>query len=155
MIERQISASLVNKIVNDPSVLPWVCGPVEGPLDLTEAIESGNYIALFGEYGGFLFWKVSDGIYDAHSAVLPEGRGKWALRAAHQALSWMFGEGAAAEIMMTVPKGNLAVRTLVRVLKAKPLGKIENGWWLDGKSVDADVFSLTKADWEQCLLQHH
>lgn len=155
MIERQLSASNVNRIVNDPSVLPWVCGPVEGQLDLTEAIESGNYIALFGEHGGFLFWKVADGIYDAHSAVLPGGRGKWALSAAHQALAWMFDEHDALEIMMTVPKGNMAVRALVRSIKAKPLGKIENGWFIGGKPVDADIYSLTKADWEQCLLQYH
>lgn len=155
MIERQSSAALVNQIINHPSIYPWVCGPIEGPLDLTKLIESGNYIALFGEYGGFLFWKLKDGIYDAHSAVLPRGRGRWALDTAHQALAWMFGKEHAFEIMMSVPKGNLAVRALVRSLKAAPVGTIENGWWIDGKPVAADIFSLMKADWERCLLQHH
>lgn len=155
MIERQSSAVLVNEIINHPSIHPWVCGPIKGPLDVTESIEDGSYTALFGEHGGFLFWKMGGGIYDAHSAVLPEGRGKWAIRSAHEALRWMFEKEDAQEIMMTVPKGNIAVRALVRVLKAKFRGTIESGWWRDGRAIPCDVYSITKMDWEQCRLPHH
>lgn len=152
MIERQTSAQKVNQVVNHPSVYPWVCGPVSGPLDLSQAIESGDYIALFGEHGGFLFWKVAPGIYDAHSAVLPEGRGRWALDAAREALRQMFASDA-QEILMAVPKGNLAVRALVRVLKAQFRGTIDNGWWNEGRPIPADIYSLIKSDFEQCQLQ--
>lgn len=154
MIERQKSAVLVNEIINHPSVHPWVCGPITGPLDVAESIEDGSYIALFGAHGGFLFWNVGFGIYDAHSAVLPDGRGKWALDAAREALKWMFANGA-LEIMMSVPKGNIAVRALVRTLKAKFRGTIEDGWMRDGRPIPVDVYSMTKADFEQCRLPHH
>lgn len=154
MIERQKSAVLVNEIINHPSIHPWVCGPIEGPLDVTKSIEDGSYTALFGEYGGFLFWNLGRGVFDAHSAVLPEGRGAWAILAAQRSLIWMFDKGGAQEIMMTVPKGNVAVRALVRVLKAKFRGTIENGWWRDGHAIPCDVYSITKTDWEQCQLQH-
>ena len=150
MIERQKSAALVNEIVNHPSVHPWVAGPITGPLDLTESIEDGSYIALMGKYGGFLFWQVKPGIYDAHSAVVPEGRGAWAIRAAHKALRMMFDDEGAQEIMMVCPKGNIAVLTLVRMVKAKFRGTLENGWWRDGKAIPADVFSMTKLDYETC-----
>ncbi len=150
MIERQRTAEHVNCVVNHPSVYPWVRGPIEGPIDLTGLIESGNYVALFGEYGGFLFWNMGQGVYDAHSAVLPEGRGKWAVLAAQHALQWMFEKEDAREIMMAVPKGNLAVRALVRVLQAKFRGTIEDGWIQNGKLVPTDVFSLTKMDWQEC-----
>jgi RimJ/RimL family protein N-acetyltransferase len=150
MIERSMSAERINEIVNHPSVYPWVCGPLSGKLDLTDCINDGRYIALLGEHGGFLFWKVSDGIYDAHSAVLPEGRGSWAIWAAHKALRKMFDEHYAAEIMMAVPKGNIAVRALVRILKAKFRGTIDDGWWRDGRQIPADIYSLTKSDWETC-----
>lgn len=154
MIERQFDGETVNRIVNHPSIYPWICGPAKGhALDLSDLIESGAYIALFGEYGGFLFFKVADGIYDAHSAILPEGRGKWALRAAHQALRMMF-DGDAVEILMAAPKGNLAVLSLIRSVKAKHRGKIEDGWVLNGASVDSEIFSLTKTDYEKCQLQH-
>lgn len=151
MIERQLSAEHVNSIINHPSIYPWICGPIDGPLDLSGPIQTGDYIALFGEYGGFLFWKLADGIYDAHSAVLPEGRGSWALWAAHNALRFMFDKENAQEIMMAVPKGNIAVRALVRTLKADFKGRIENGWWFKGRQVPSDIYSLTKMDWEKCL----
>jgi hypothetical protein len=153
VIERQFDANAVNRIVNHPSVYPWICGPLEGhQLDLTGPIGDGTYIALFGEYGGFLFFKVSEGIYDAHSAVLPEGRGKWAFNAAHEALRLMFA-GGALEIMMAAPKGNLPVRALIRSLKAKHRGKIEGGWTIKGQPVDSDIYSLTKMDYEKCQSQ--
>ena len=147
MIERQASADAVNRIINDPSIHPWVCGPDNRKLDLTQQILDGSYIALLGEHGGFLFWKLKDGIYDAHSAVLPDGRGSWAILAAQHALRMMFNDYGAEEIMMACPKGNLAVRVLVKCLKAKPRGKIDIGWWLNGKPVPSEIFSLTKQDW--------
>lgn len=150
MLSREVSAERVNDIVNDPSIHPWVAGPITGPLDLSVPIESGAYIALIGEYGGFMFWQVAPGIYDAHSVVLPDGRGRWAIRAAKEALRWMFGTEGALEIMMAAPRGNLAVLSLIRVLKAKFLGTVEDGWWRDGKPIDADIYSLTKADFELC-----
>ena len=150
MIERQVSAARVNEIVNDPSIYPWVCGPLTDPLDLSDPIETGKYIALIGEHGGFLFWNVAPGIFDAHSVVLPDGRGAWAIKAALKSLRWMFREEGAVEVMMAAPKGNLAVLSLIRVLKAKFLGTVEGGWWHGGKPVDADIYSLTKTDFETC-----
>ena len=155
MISRQTSAERINEIANHESVYPWICGPIEGPLDLKEPVESGDYIALLDEHGGFLFWKIADGIYDAHSIVLPEGRGRWAIKTAKAALKWMFENERASEIMMAAPKGNLAVLSLIRVLKAKFLGTIESGWWLKGQPVDCDIYSLTKTDWEKCQQPSH
>jgi hypothetical protein len=154
MIERK-SAEFVNEIVNHPSIHPWISGPIEGPLDLTGLIEDGSYIPLMGEFGGFMFWRLSGGVYDAHSAVLPEGRGKWTKEAAIEALHWMFEKEGAKEIMMAAPKGNLAVLILIRSLKAKFRGRIENGWHLKGQYVPSEIYSLTKADFEKCLSQYH
>lgn len=150
MIERQISAEKINLIANDPSVYPWIAGPFEGELDFTETIAGDRVIALFGEYGGFIFYRIAEGIYDAHSAVLPAGRGKWAVRTAREALAWMFDKEDAQEVMMAVPHGNVAVRALVRILKANFRGTIEDGWWREGHPINSDIYSLTKSDWEQC-----
>lgn len=155
MIERQRSATFVNFVVNHPSVYPWICGPVRGELDLTKAIESGAYIALMGEHGGFLFWHVRDGIFDAHSAVLPPGRGRWAKQAAKDALQWMFEREGAREIMGCAPQGNVAVLALMRVLKFKHRGAIDHGWIMDGNAVPCEIYSMTKEDWQQCRYSHH
>jgi len=144
-----VSAERVNEIVNHPSIYPWVCGPFTGPLDLSGLVKSGVYIPVFGEFGGYLFFRVADGIYDAHSAVLPEGRGKWAIRMAREALREMFSRDA-DEILMAAPRGNLAVLTLIRMLKAKYRGKIEDGWVINNHPVSSDIYSITKTDWESC-----
>ena len=153
MIERQITGRFVNAVINDPSVRPWICGPLEGPIDLEPLIEANKVLALFGIYGGFLFYHIRDGVYDAHSAVLPQGRGRWALKAARAALDWVFDHGA-TEVMMCVPQGNEAVRGLVRLLKAKKRGVIEDGWWLANRLVPIDVYSVLKDDW-QCRSRLH
>lgn len=147
MIDRQITGRFVNAVINDPSVRPWICGPLEGRIDLEPLLEANKVLALFGIHGGFLFYHLGHGVYDAHSAVLPEGRGRWALKAAKAALDWVFAHGA-EEVMMSVPQGNDAVRGLVRLLKAKKRGIIEDGWWLAGRLVPIDVYSVVKDDWQ-------
>lgn len=147
MIERQITARFVNAVINHETVRPWIAGPLDGYLDLSGLIESRALIALFGIHGGFLFYPIGRGIYDAHSAVLPAGRGRWALRAAREALDWIFNHEA-EEVMMSVPHGNDAVRGLVRLLKAKRRGTIEDGWWLAGRLVSIDVYSVLKDEWQ-------
>lgn len=142
-------ATFVNSIVNHPSVFPWICGPLTDAADLSELMGSGRYTALMGEHGGFLFLNLGNGIYDAHSAVVPEGRGAWAVLAAQHALRIMFEERDAREIMMACPKGNLAVRALVKSLHAEYRGRIENGWWLNGRAVPSDIYSMTKTNWER------
>lgn len=154
IVERDLSPFRANDLINHPSIYPWVCGPMMGPLDIAPAILTGNYVALLGEHGGFLFYHISEKIYDAHSAVLPSGRGKWALRAAKDALWWMFEREKAREIMMTVPQGNIAVRALVKIVKAKFRGRLEDGWFRDGEPIPADIYSLIKEDWESCRPLH-
>ena len=87
----------------------------------------GARIAFAGEHGCFVFLNLSDGLYEARGNVLASGRGRWAHAAAKELLRRMFEEEGAREIMMAAPKGNLAVRVLIRSLKPKYLGRIEFG----------------------------
>lgn len=147
MIAEIWDAKRIGEVANDPSVYPWVCGETTGPLDFTEAVKDRNSIFLFGEHGGFVFRNMNGAVFDAHSMVLPSGRGRWALSAAEQALYWMFERTSAQEVTMSVPRGNLPVRALVRRLGALFRGTIENGWYLKGDPVSVDVYSMMKEDW--------
>lgn len=136
------------EVANDPDVFPWICGDREEPFDFVEAVNDRNNIFLFGEFGGFYFRNVNGVVFDAHSMILPEGRGYWALCAAEAALDWVFSKTNAHEVTMSVPKGNIAVRALVKRLGAKRRGEIQDGWHLKGKQVSIDVYSMTKEDWK-------
>lgn len=137
----------IAEVANHPSVFPWVCGSQTAPFDFVESVKDRNNIFLFGEHGGFCFKNLDGQVFDAHSIILPEGRGEWAMRAAECALAWMFTKTNAQEITMSVPKGNIAVRALVKNLKAKYRATIPDGWHLKGKDVPLDIYSMTKEDW--------
>lgn len=137
----------IAEVANHPSVHPWIGGNGESA-SFFEAVNDRNNIFLFGEYGGFFFRNMNGTVFDAHSMVLPDGRGFWAMQAAESALDWMFNNTNAREIMMSCPRGNIAVRALVKRLGAKFRDRIKDGWQLKGKTVDVDVYSMTKEDWK-------
>lgn len=145
---RQQDANLVNQIVNHPDIYPWVCGPVEGPLDLSPVIADRNNVALFCEVGGILFHHHQVGVYEAHSCVLPEGRGPEALEIRDEAIQWMFERTGAVELITRVPQGNYAARAFTKSIKGVTLElRNPSGWVKDGAEIFADIFSLRIQDW--------
>jgi hypothetical protein len=147
MIERIFDGEKINHIVNDPSVYPWVKGNCEGPLDLGPLLKDNRHVALMGNLGGCVFAQHSQGIYEAHSQFLPEGRGEKALETVREALHWMFTRSDAVEIWTRAPKGNLAARALAKAIGGREDMTVKNGWVQDGEVIPATIFSLTIQDW--------
>lgn len=146
-ITRHTDAKFLNKVANDPSVYPWVRGPLEGELDLTPLVENVNNVLLMGEHGGMMFIGKQYGQYEIHTQILPAGRGVWCQEFTKQALRWMFTKTSAMELFSRVPKGNLGALALVRANHMVRELRIDRGWIYDGKSVPADVYSMQFQDW--------
>src|SRR5947209_10090690 len=127
-IERHFDAKRLNEIVNHPSVYPWVQGAVTGELDLSDPISDPRNVLLMGEHGGVVFGWHSPGIYEAHTQVLPEGRGAWSVAMVRAALEWMFTRTDAMEIWTRVPHGNLGARALAKAIGGKFEFRMEKGW---------------------------
>lgn len=89
---RSFDADAVNALVNHPTIRPGVGGV--GDLDLTQAVETLSNWFLLGEYGGFACCWSGPGIYEVHTFILPEGRGRWAIDAVSDAVAIMTAEGA-------------------------------------------------------------
>ena len=147
MIKRHFTAHSLNVVVNDPSIFPWVRGSLTERLDLTPVVEDHNNVLLMGEYGGVLFTQNQPGVYEAHTQVLPAGRGEWCLKMVQEALEWMFTRTDCVDIITRVPKGNIPARALARSIHGKFEFRMENGWTLNGKVVPADIFSLQIQGW--------
>lgn len=147
MIERMTNADHINKIINDPSIHSWVCGPIAGHLDIAPVIADPRNVALFGEFGGVLFAAHQDGRYEAHTQVLPSGRGAWAMDMANAALLWMFSKTDATEVITRAPKGNLGARAMARGLHFEYVLTNKKGWVKDGSEIPADWFSLSIERW--------
>lgn len=146
-IGREHHAKRINRIVNDPSVYPWVCGRHEGELDLTPVIADPNNVLLMGQHGGVLFIQLQPGLYEAHSQCLEEGRGKWMVSFVTAAIHWMMTRTECFELMTRCPRGNLGARALARAVGGKFEFTNPRGWTRDGKTIPADIFSITIQDW--------
>lgn len=148
IISRHFNADTLNRVVNHPEVHPWVRGKFKGTLDLTPVLkDSGRHICLMGEHGGCLFTMHQPGLYEVHTQVLPEGRGKWTLRMVNEALRWMFTRTDAIELFTRVPKGNVGALALVKAIRGTFEFTRPNGWWIEDHAVDADIYTLKYSDW--------
>lgn len=134
-------------VANDPSVYPSVAGFATGRIDLSPVVANEDNVLLMGEYGGVLFLKHQPGIYEAHTQVLPQGRGKWTLDMVNQALTWMFTRTDCADIMTRIPKGNHGARALAKAIHGVFEFRLERGWVKDGGLVPADIYSLQIQRW--------
>jgi hypothetical protein len=147
LVERVTDPEAVNRVINNPSVLPWVRGSIEGPLDSTPVLADPRNIALFGQHGGIVFTFVQSGVYEAHTQVLPEGRGPWALQMAQAALLWLFAGTEAVEVLTRAPHGNLGALALAKAVHGELEFTNQKGWVLNGEVVPADIYSLPIQRW--------
>ena len=146
-VSRHFDADLINKIVNHPDVYQWVHGAVEGELDLSLLIQDHNHHLAMGSHGGILFHCQSPGLYEAHTQVLPDHRGEWAVDMTRAALRYAFSSTDAVEIFTRVPKGNLGARALVKNIGGVLEFRRRDGWVKDGVSIPADIYTMKVQDW--------
>jgi hypothetical protein len=147
LIERQTDASRLNEIVNHPDIYPWVRGTVEGPLDMSAAIENEDVLSLLGEHGGVTFHRLMPSLWEAHTAITPEGRGEWGLRCVQECLKWLFCRTDAMEAMTRCPHGNLPAKALARAIHGTFECTNQNAWMLGDKVVPVDIYALRIQDW--------
>lgn len=147
LISRHFDATRLNEVINHPAVHPWVCGSIEGQLDMTPAVADRRNVLLMGEHGGIIFHCHQPGLYEAHTQVVPEGRGQWCLDMTNAALHWMFARTDCIEVLTRVPKGNYAARTLTKAAGLTSRFINPHGWAYGKRVVAAEVFGLTIQDW--------
>ena len=146
-ISRAMDAKFVNRVINDPSVYEWIRGPLTGEIDVSPLVADISNVLLIGEYGCMLFISQQQGLYDIHTQMLPEGRGKWCLKFTREALRWMFTRTPAVELTSRVPHGNLGALALVRANKMTPEFVLEKGWVYQDKPIPATSYSIRIQDW--------
>lgn len=146
-VERVYDAQWANRVSNDPSVYPFVRGLTKGPLDMTRVAADRRHVLLTGEHGFQLYALQPSGLFEAHTCVLPSGRGAWTLAFVQACLHWMFTRTFAVEIFTRVPQGNLGARALVRAIHGTYEATQQNGWVKDLDPIPADMFSLNLPAW--------
>lgn len=145
-LERHTDAARLNEIMEHPDVRPHVWD-AEGPIDMSAVVESPDNVVLIGEHGGMVFHYRMPGLYEAHTNVLPEGRGAWTLVFVRACLHWMFTRTPAVEISTRCPKGHVAAKALAKAIGGRYLFTRRDGWTINGQVVPAEIYNLMLTDW--------
>ena len=134
---------LLNRVVNDPSVFPYLSLGLEGHLDTSFLVNDPANLFFANEYGGFLLLNQGDGVYEIHSQFLPEGRNRRAVFGAVEAMAHMFTETDCTKLITDCPHGNDRALAL-----AEGVGMKKTGERVLVNTV-CDVYEITKEGWEQ------
>lgn len=146
-VRREKHAANLNRLLNDPSVYPWVHGATIGPIDMSGSLQDPDVILLMGQHGGILYHRRQTGIFEIHCQCYPEGRGAWMLSFARACLHWIFTRTECVEVMTRCPEGNLAARSLARAAGMQRHFTNPMGWTMKGKRVPADIYSIGIQQW--------
>lgn len=146
-LTRATTAIFINSVLNHPEVYSWVRGEKTDALDVRDVIADPNHVVLIGEGGGVIFVKLDIGLYEAHTAVLPEYRGRWTIDMGRAALTYMFCQTDAVEILTKCPKGNLAAATGAKAIGGTVDFTTRSLWQMGTSKVPMDIYSIDIHDW--------
>ncbi len=144
MLTRTYDPEILNKIINDAAILPYVRAANEEYLDATEIISDHKNVCLMGPYGGFFCIYIGDGVYEGHTHFLPEGRGREAVAIGKEAIRFMFDVVGAKKIIGYTPLNNRPARMFNRFIGMKVIGVFPKQFIADGPFVDVEMACVEK-----------
>lgn len=131
-------AAFHNAIANDPAVRPTL-GYHEGATDFTPLLaEPDHYLLLSDGEGvaGVLEW-TAPGVWQGHTMVKPESRGRKAVRGGRAICRYMFEKKRARMLWGMTPERHREAQMFNRMLGFKPEGTIT-----DAAGVECRLFVM-------------
>lgn len=147
MIHRDLDGDMVNRIISHPEVRPWVLRE-DQDMDFRAIARDPRIYLLVGEppVGSIIFAQVTMGVYEAHAAVLPQGRGNWTTDLAQSSIYYMFTATDCIEILTRVLEGHVGAAVLARQLGFRERWRCP-AFQFRGKMVPYSVWGTTMMDW--------
>ncbi len=133
-------SQFLNRVVNDPSVFPFVSYGQAYPMDTSALLADERNLFLANEYGGFLFVAKGGGEYEVHTQFLPEGRAM-AMEAGREALAFIFTMTDCKCVMTYVDRANRKTRLFTLKSGFRKSGEMR----FNGSHFDE--FRYAKEDW--------
>lgn len=145
--ERLTDAIRLNEIVNHPAVRLDIANAGAGTLDLSSiAANEKNYI-LSGEHGCIILGYMMDCVYEAHSQILPSGRGTWTHEFIMACIEYMFTRTDALELITRVPHGHIGAKAATKLSGFHYEFTRHDQCRFREKDVGVDIYSLCLQDW--------
>lgn len=145
LVNRTLSAAIINELANAPTIRPWMGGA--GDLDLTGQISDPNNFAFVSDddLSALFFHKIGLGLYDFH--VITGTASKSLYRDMEATFRTMFVESDAIEVVCRLPDGNAASAKWAKWLGFREVERREGVFDLMGDQVGCCFGSLTFSDW--------
>lgn len=154
-VRRSFDAAEINRIVNDPSVLPTI--GIADSIDLSDVVADPRNVLVMADGGAILFIADNDhaecpgltnGLYEVHTSFLQNCRGKHAIEASLAAYVYMFTRTDCMTIRTRIPAFNKAAALAARAVGFVPLFERKGVWpTRDGKLVDLRFYEFSYANW--------
>jgi len=151
MLTRTFDAAHINAVLNHPSVFVWSASVGVEKFDMTSVAADASNIFLVNEHGGFIFVPVGKDVYEVHTQFLKSGSHS-VLRSAREAADYIFQNTPCEKIVTEVPTGNVRAKKLTIAMGFDLKDKEDEWTYLDGRTVKAEWFELTREKW-QCQQQ--
>lgn len=138
----------VNEIMNHPAVNPWIAEDSAGPIDMAWKMTRPDVVTvLLGEFGAFTAYRLLPGVYEFHTQILPEGRGKWGFSFFRAGLEWIFTRTDAYEVFTRVPETHLAAVKAARLMGLRLDFKEDTTFLYRGQDVSSLIYSMRIQEW--------
>jgi hypothetical protein len=124
MIHPSTDADFLNRVINHPSVHPWVSLGLKGDLDISALVADPANVFLANEWGGFLLVRKADYVYELHTQFLPAGRGRPALDAGREGCAYMFTRTDCLRMDTYIQIDNVAAKRYARMVGFREWGRV-------------------------------
>ncbi len=138
----------INRVMSDDSVYPFACSPngsmcnVKNPVSI-DFINDKRVVILSPHRDMiFIFIHYSDVLYQGHSAILPESRGKKAIKLGKDACKWMFDNTKCCKIIGMTPVVFRGAIIFSLQVGFKKEGLIKKSHLFNGKMEDMIIFGM-------------
>lgn len=147
-VSRETDARNINPILNHPAVRPFIDSR-DGAIDVGPVVADPNNIVLAGRLGTCIYLYVMPGVFEVHSACLPEGRGPWMKAFAEASLQWMFTRSNAWEITTRVPHGHIPAKRLTEACGFRLEFSRPSECMFRKEEVGSDIYRHDLMDWAE------
>lgn len=154
-VERTFDIATLNDIARHDDIYPHISNdnsPAKDNFTLEELVNNpyNHFLAIrhYGEVVGFwMMLSRTPTILEAHTCILPKGRGSVATYALPLALKYIFTCTPATAIVTEVPATNPEAKKFATWAGFKTIYTAKAKWIKDGKLYDVDVMTLWMMDW--------
>lgn len=145
--KREFNAVRVNRVCNDPSVLPSIVTAGQESLDLTSVVSDLRNIILMCDEGGIVAHWREPGVYEIHTQFTERYRGVSAVRTVREMISWLFRHSPAMELQTKVPDCNQGAQGLVKAINGRFEFERAGAWQGPNGPCAVAYYTLRWSDW--------